>query len=91
MIGLRKDSNKANNYRLSERESPLRYDKALFLTAWGLESRCFSCGIVKDAFDNKYVLAYYVFEKTGVLRHFQAGGSGMEMLRKRLGRVLNEQ
>lgn len=46
---------------------------------------------ITDAFENKYVPAYYVFDKTGVLRHFQAGGSGMEMLRKRLERVLNEQ
>jgi thiol-disulfide isomerase/thioredoxin len=41
-----------------------------------------------DAFENKYVPAYYVFDKDGKLRHFQAGGSGMEMLKKRLNRVL---
>jgi thiol-disulfide isomerase/thioredoxin len=44
-----------------------------------------------DAFENKYVPAYYVFDKEGKLRHFQAGGSGMDMLRKRLNRVLNEE
>lgn len=41
-----------------------------------------------DAFENKYVPAYYVFDKEGKLRHFQAGGSGMAMLKKRLNRVL---
>ncbi|WP_374722449.1 TlpA disulfide reductase family protein [Peribacillus tepidiphilus] len=43
-----------------------------------------------DAFENQYVPAYYVFDKTGVLRHFQAGGSGMKMLEKRVLRVLEE-
>jgi thiol-disulfide isomerase/thioredoxin len=37
-----------------------------------------------DAFENKYVPAYYVFDAEGKHRHFQAGGSGMAMLRKRL-------
>ncbi|MBT2216196.1 redoxin domain-containing protein [Virgibacillus dakarensis] len=41
-----------------------------------------------DAFDNKYVPAYYVFDEEGKLRHFQAGGGGMKMLRKRVNRVL---
>ncbi|MBM7586632.1 thiol-disulfide isomerase/thioredoxin [Bacillus pakistanensis] len=41
-----------------------------------------------DAFENKYVPAYYVFDEEGKLRHFQAGGSGMNMLRKRINRVL---
>lgn len=41
-----------------------------------------------DAFENKYVPAYYVFDETGQLRHFQAGGGGMKMLRKRVNRVL---
>ncbi|MGE7622000.1 TlpA disulfide reductase family protein [Viridibacillus sp. NPDC096237] len=43
-----------------------------------------------DAFDNEYVPAYYVFDKEGQLRHFQAGGSGMKMLEKRVNRVLDE-
>ena len=43
-----------------------------------------------DAFDNQYVPAYYVFDKSGVLRHYQAGGSGMRMLGKRVNRVLDE-
>ncbi|HAQ08658.1 MAG TPA: thiol-disulfide oxidoreductase [Bacillus bacterium] len=41
-----------------------------------------------EAFENKYVPAYYVFDSEGKLRHFQAGGSGMNMLRKRVNRVL---
>ncbi|WP_100406354.1 TlpA family protein disulfide reductase [Bacillus solitudinis] len=44
-----------------------------------------------DAFENKYVPAYYVFDTEGKLRHFQAGGSGMEMLRKRVNRVLEKE
>ncbi|AZB42644.1 TlpA family protein disulfide reductase [Bacillus sp. FJAT-42376] len=43
-----------------------------------------------DAFENQYVPAYYVFDKEGNLRHFQAGGSGMKMLEKRVNRVLAE-
>lgn len=41
-----------------------------------------------DAFENKYVPAYYVFDNEGQLRHFQAGGGGMKMLTKRVNRVL---
>lgn len=43
-----------------------------------------------DAFNNEQVPAYYVFDKKGQLRHFQAGGSGMTMLEKRVCRMLNE-
>lgn len=43
-----------------------------------------------DAFDNQYVPAYYVFDEEGKLRHFQAGGGGMKMLRKRVNRVLGQ-
>lgn len=43
-----------------------------------------------EAFENQYVPAYYVFDKDGNLRHFQAGGSGMKMLEKRVNRVLDE-
>lgn len=41
-----------------------------------------------DAFENKYVPAYYVFDSEGQLRHFQAGGGGIKMLTKRVNRVL---
>ena len=43
-----------------------------------------------DAFENQYVPAYYLFDREGKLRHFQAGGSGMKMLEKRVNRVLDE-
>lgn len=43
-----------------------------------------------DVFQNQYVPAYYVFDREGKLRHFQAGGSGMKMLEKRVNRVLEE-
>ncbi|MCM3160265.1 TlpA family protein disulfide reductase [Metabacillus litoralis] len=43
-----------------------------------------------DALENQYVPAYYVFDREGKLRHFQAGGSGMKMLEKRVNRVLGE-
>ncbi|WP_078381070.1 redoxin domain-containing protein [Sutcliffiella halmapala] len=43
-----------------------------------------------NAFENQYVPAYYVFDAEGNLRHFQAGGSGMKMLEKRVNRVLGE-
>lgn len=45
---------------------------------------------LSEAFENQYVPAYYVFDKDGKLRHFQAGGSGMKMLQKRVNRVLDE-
>lgn len=45
---------------------------------------------LNEAFENQYVPAYYVFDKDGKLRHFQAGGSGMKMLEKRVNRVLDE-
>lgn len=45
---------------------------------------------LNDTFENQYVPAYYVFDKEGKLRHFQAGGSGMKMLTKRVNRVLEE-
>ncbi|KKK34363.1 thiol-disulfide oxidoreductase [Mesobacillus campisalis] len=43
-----------------------------------------------DRFKNKYVPAYYLFDREGRLRHFQAGGSGMNMLEKRVNLVLDE-
>lgn len=43
-----------------------------------------------EVFENQYVPAYYVFDREGRLRHFQAGGSGMKMLEKRVNRVLDE-
>ncbi|MDN4608964.1 TlpA family protein disulfide reductase [Sporosarcina highlanderae] len=45
---------------------------------------------LSDAFDNQFVPAYYVFDKGGQLRHYQAGDSGMKLLENRLNRVLDE-
>lgn len=42
------------------------------------------------AFENQYVPAYYLFDRNGLLRHFQAGGSGLKMLEKRVDRLLEE-
>lgn len=46
--------------------------------------------ILTNAIGNQYVPAYYVFDKKGMLRHFQAGSGGMKMLEKRINRVLDE-
>jgi len=49
-----------------------------------------NASFLTEAFENQYVPAYYVFDREGKLRHFQAGGSGMKMLEKRVNRVLDE-
>ncbi len=41
-----------------------------------------------DAFQNEYVPAYYLFDETLQLRHFQAGEKGLNMVKKRLHRIL---
>lgn len=41
-------------------------------------------------FKNKYVPAYYVFDRDGFLRHYQAGNSGMTFLLKRVSRVIGK-
>ncbi len=43
---------------------------------------------LSDAFANEHVPAYYVFDETGQLRHYQAGGSGLDILKKRVNRLL---
>ena len=45
---------------------------------------------MKYAFANSQVPAYYLFDKEGELRHFQAGKSGMKILEHRVNRLLNE-
>ncbi|MGM9923291.1 MAG: TlpA disulfide reductase family protein [Bacillus sp. (in: firmicutes)] len=59
---------------------------------YGITQPIFIDGRLKlsKAFDNRFVPAYYVFDKTGRLRHFQAGGSGVKMIEKRIERVLDE-
>lgn len=44
--------------------------------------------ILADDYENEYVPAYYLFDKRGALRHFQAGARGMGLLTKRLTRIL---
>jgi thiol-disulfide isomerase/thioredoxin len=41
-----------------------------------------------DAFQNEYVPAFYLFDETLQLRHFQAGEKGLNLLKKRLHRIL---
>lgn len=43
-----------------------------------------------DAFNNRYIPAYYVFDKFGKLRHYQIGDSGTDLLERRIDRVLAE-
>ena len=43
-----------------------------------------------DAFGNKEVPAYYVFDKDGKLRHYQIGDSGVRMLEMRINRLLGK-
>jgi thiol-disulfide isomerase/thioredoxin len=45
---------------------------------------------LSNRFNNQYVPAYYLFDREGKLRHFQIGGSGMNMLEKRVNRLLSE-
>ncbi|HWL25543.1 MAG TPA: redoxin domain-containing protein [Ureibacillus sp.] len=41
-----------------------------------------------NEFENEYVPTYYIFDKSGVLRHYQVGGGGMRMLEQRVNRVI---
>ncbi|MGQ9525686.1 MAG: redoxin family protein [Armatimonadota bacterium] len=41
-----------------------------------------------DAFGNKYVPSFYLFDRQGHLRHYQAGDRGMKMVESALLRVL---
>ncbi len=41
-----------------------------------------------DAFQNEYVPAFYLFDETLQLRHFQAGEKGLNLVKKRLNRIL---
>lgn len=45
---------------------------------------------IVNAFDNKYVPAFYLFNEEGVLRHFQAGDRGQKMLEAAVDRVLRQ-
>lgn len=41
-----------------------------------------------DAFQNEYVPAYYLFDESLQLRHYQAGEKGLNLVKKRLHRIL---
>ncbi|MGD8190869.1 redoxin domain-containing protein [Brevibacillus ginsengisoli] len=41
-----------------------------------------------DAFQNEFVPAYYLFDESLQLRHFQAGEKGLNLVKKRLHRIL---
>lgn len=45
---------------------------------------------ITDAFENKYVPAFYVFDKEGKLRHFQAGEKAAKMVEPVIERVLSQ-
>jgi thiol-disulfide isomerase/thioredoxin len=46
--------------------------------------------LITDRFMNRYVPAYYLFDEKGLLRHYQAGGTALQMLEKRIQRVIEE-
>lgn len=44
---------------------------------------------LSNEFENQYVPAYYIFDQSGVLRHYQAGNSGLKILQNRLDYLLD--
>ena len=46
---------------------------------------------LSDLFQAQYVPSYYLFDRSGILRHFQSGGSGMKMLEKRILSILADE
>ena len=45
---------------------------------------------IVDRFQNRFVPAFYVFNRKHELRHFQAGGKGFERIEAAIERVLDE-
>ncbi|TFJ94497.1 redoxin domain-containing protein [Lentibacillus salicampi] len=43
-----------------------------------------------NQFNNRYVPAYYLFDTSGKLRFRHSGNGGIQMLQKRVNRILNE-
>lgn len=43
---------------------------------------------ITDAFENRYVPSFYIFDGDGHLRHYQAGDRGLKMVEAALERVL---
>lgn len=46
---------------------------------------------ITDAFDNKFVPAYYIFDSNLKMRHFSAGEKAAKMVEQALERLLNHQ
>ena len=46
--------------------------------------------LLTDRFRNRYVPTYYVFDNNGLLRHYQAGGSSLRILERRIQRIIEE-
>ncbi len=46
---------------------------------------------IVDRFENQFVPAYYIFDRSHHLRHFQAGDKGYERIESALDRVVREQ
>ncbi|GAF63904.1 thiol-disulfide oxidoreductase [Bacillus sp. TS-2] len=47
--------------------------------------------VLTDAFENEYVPSFYLFDKEGQLRHYQAGSDAMRMLTDRVQQLLDEE
>ena len=46
---------------------------------------------ITDAFENKFVPAYYIFDSSLKMRHFSAGEKAVKMVEPALERLLNQQ
>jgi thioredoxin-like negative regulator of GroEL len=44
--------------------------------------------VIAEAFQNEYVPAFYLFDQSNQLRHFQAGEKGLKMVEQRLHKIL---
>jgi thiol-disulfide isomerase/thioredoxin len=45
---------------------------------------------VTKTYQNRFVPSYFLFDKKGLLRHYQSGENGMRMLENKLIRMMNE-
>ncbi|WP_010530384.1 redoxin domain-containing protein [Lentibacillus jeotgali] len=43
-----------------------------------------------NQFNNRYVPGYYLFDTNGKLRHRHSGSGGLQMLQKRINRIVNQ-
>lgn len=44
--------------------------------------------VISDAFNNQYLPAYYIFDSSGKLRHYQAGTGGIQLLTRRIEKII---